>query len=120
MAEEPSAPREKLLTVNAANSTPPDVELINCQRATELLGDYADGTLGDAAVAGLELHLTLCPACETKADEYLEVIRLARSLKPPVPSPRTAGRILDRLRKNAVPPAPPQTDDTQTNIPPLS
>jgi len=44
---------------------------ISCQEVVELISDYLDGLVDDAARVEIEAHLELCPGC----DEYLRQMR---------------------------------------------
>ena len=62
---------------------------IRCDRLVELVTDYLEGALDDAAVAQVDAHLTRCPGCAT----YLDQMRL---------TVRTLGRVsLDGLSDDA-------------------
>lgn len=45
---------------------------ISCQEVVEIVTDYLEGQLDDAARTELEAHLALCPGC----DRYLEQMRV--------------------------------------------
>ena len=44
---------------------------ISCQEVVELVSDYLEGRVDDAARVEIEAHLELCPGC----DEYLRQMR---------------------------------------------
>jgi hypothetical protein len=93
---------------------------MTCERVAELLGEYAARTLSANAKSGLELHVSLCPACSQEAEQYFEVIRLAESLTAPVPSPQAEERIKARLRAAVKPPPSANPlSETTPDVPPL-
>jgi anti-sigma factor RsiW len=49
---------------------------LTCAEAVELMSDYVEGALGEAARARFEQHLALCPGC----DNYLDQVRYTISI----------------------------------------
>lgn len=83
-----------------ATPLPPDIVPVapaiprsTCERVQRSLEDYVDGVLSELDRAGVEFHLSLCPTCKAVADDYLEVVRLARALPPAAPPPKVAARL---------------------------
>ena len=49
---------------------------IRCDRLVELLTDYLEGALDDAAAAEVEAHLTQCPGCATYLHQVRQTVRM--------------------------------------------
>lgn len=84
----------------AATPLPPDADRVvlgdparTCDRVQGLLDEYLGGSLAELDRAGVEHHLALCATCRTAADQYFEVVRLARSLPPVDPPPEAEARL---------------------------
>jgi anti-sigma factor RsiW len=48
---------------------------IRCDRLVELLTDYLEGALDDAAAAEVDAHLTRCPGCATYLHQMRQTVR---------------------------------------------
>lgn len=54
---------------------------LNCRDVERLLGEYVDGELPTYLSHELDGHLSACPACRQMADEYMQVIAIASTLR---------------------------------------
>ncbi|HEX4935591.1 MAG TPA: zf-HC2 domain-containing protein, partial [Gemmatimonadaceae bacterium] len=53
---------------------------LTCAELDERLGDYLEGSLDDASVADLELHLSGCPSCAALVRDFERITRDAAAL----------------------------------------
>ena len=60
---------------------------MSCQAYEALIGDYVDGTMGDARRAEFESHLTTCASCRALAADFTAIRTASRSLEPHIPPP---------------------------------
>lgn len=51
---------------------------MNCREIIEFLMDYCDGELPEHVQACFEMHLQVCPPCETYLKTYRETILIAK------------------------------------------
>ena len=54
---------------------------LTCRELTELVTDYLDGALDDAAVGRVERHLRGCEGCRRVLGQWRAVIRLSGALR---------------------------------------
>jgi len=57
-------------------------EPIACQELVELVTEYLEGTLPDADMARLDLHLTLCDGCSAYVAQMRDTLTLVGHLAP--------------------------------------
>ncbi len=74
---------------------------LTCIELEARLGEYLEGTLGDAAAADVELHLSGCAACAALVREFEGIVREAATLPPLAPArdlwPAIEARLATRL-----------------------
>ncbi len=70
---------------------------LTCAELDERLGDYLEGSLDDASVADLELHLSGCPSCTALVRDFERITRDAAALPALTPSPDLWQAIAQRL-----------------------
>ncbi|MCC6930264.1 MAG: zf-HC2 domain-containing protein [Gemmatimonadaceae bacterium] len=70
---------------------------LTCVELDERLGDYLEGSLDDASVADLELHLSGCPACTALVRDFERITRDAATLPTLTPSHDLWPAIAQRL-----------------------
>ena len=63
------------------------------------IGDYADGSLDEAARAIVEAHLAGCASCRALAADFAALRSLARTLEPQVPPPHAWTRLAAALEE---------------------
>jgi anti-sigma factor RsiW len=54
---------------------------MTCQELVELVTDYFDGALDEAARDRFEAHLDVCPECEHHVEQMRVTLRLAHDVK---------------------------------------
>lgn len=69
----------------------------DCERVVGALGFYLTHELTIQERMSLDSHFSDCPACRRAAEEYAEVIRLARSLPPPALPPGVEQRLREMI-----------------------
>ena len=67
---------------------------MDCREARNLLSDYQDGTMDDAAAAGLAAHLRGCGECAGADASLLAVREVLRGLPPDPAPPELLARVL--------------------------
>jgi hypothetical protein len=70
----------------------------SCQRATELLCDYTDGTLDPSRSLLVRAHLEHCPRCRRLAEVLTELSGLLPSLSEITPTPSLVPQVLGWTR----------------------
>ncbi|QDU24160.1 zf-HC2 domain-containing protein [Urbifossiella limnaea] len=95
-----STPLPPVAEVSSPTPLPPDVAPISraiqtttCDRVQRSLEGYVGGGLSEVERVGLAFHLSLCTTCKIVADEYLEIVRLAGTLRPADPPPDVEARL---------------------------
>jgi anti-sigma factor RsiW len=68
-----------------------------CPEILSLLGDYADGTAGDALCAEVERHLADCPDCTVVVNTMRKMLLLYRETHPPSLPPDVRARLYKAL-----------------------
>jgi anti-sigma factor RsiW len=53
---------------------------MTCRELVELVTDYFDGTLDEAARDRFEAHVNVCPGCEHYVDQMRLTLRLAHDI----------------------------------------
>jgi len=70
---------------------------LTCAELDERLGDYLEGSLDDASVADIELHLSGCPTCTALVRDFERITRDAATLPALTPSHDLWPAIAQRL-----------------------
>jgi anti-sigma factor RsiW len=80
--------------------------MMDCERASERLGDYVTGDLEPDEWETVREHLETCSACREEASMYLKIVQLARPLSQDgLPEPveaRLRRRFLSELLKPTI------------------
>jgi tetratricopeptide (TPR) repeat protein len=66
---------------------------MKCADAQEWISESLDGELGAKRQAELKAHLESCPECRSLAGDFAEIVRQARNLNSPEPSPSVWPRV---------------------------
>lgn len=51
-----------------------------CETLVEIVTDYLEGALPEELVERIDIHLSLCPGCQSVVDQVREVVRLTGNL----------------------------------------
>ena len=81
---------------------------MNCEDYEQQLGDYVDGALAGAALAGIDRHLAGCSHCQALAADLAALRSMARALPLEMPPPQVWETLSTVMRQGApgrVPPA---------------
>lgn len=73
---------------------------MKCALAQEWISEYLDGELGVKPQAELKAHLEACPDCRALARDFEEIVRRAKSLGLPEPSPSVWPKIAAVVRQS--------------------
>ena len=76
-----------------------DAELITCRQLVELVTDYVEGTLPDAARARVDAHLASCDGCGAYLEQMRMTLRVVGHLTPQDLDPRVERSLLDAFRE---------------------
>ena len=71
---------------------------LSCQEFVELVTDYLEGALDDAARTRFEQHLALCPGCETYLDQMRETASRLGEIPVETLSPEMRTTLLTAFR----------------------
>jgi anti-sigma factor RsiW len=74
---------------------------IECRQVVELITDYLEGALDDAAQAEVEAHLALCPACAEYLTQMRTTLQLLGRVSLDTLSPVAMDRLVDAFRTAA-------------------
>ncbi|MBQ4575556.1 MAG: zf-HC2 domain-containing protein [Clostridia bacterium] len=72
-----------------------------CQKARELMFDYADGTLSEKDAAWLEAHITSCPDCAAELAGCRETLKLIKASRYEAPFSITDA-VMNKIEKEEV------------------
>ena len=72
---------------------------LTCQRAVELMTDYVEGAMDDAARARFEAHLDHCDACTRYLEQLRATIDVLGRVEPPVPDAAVRDGLVDLYRR---------------------
>jgi anti-sigma factor RsiW len=70
---------------------------MSCQDYEIALGDYVDGTLGDASCLEVETHLSTCERCRALVADFSAIRHAAMTLEPQLPPPHVWTRVSEAL-----------------------
>lgn len=70
---------------------------MNCEKALELFGDYADGRLSQGLTQAVERHLAGCPACQVEFQHLTAILTSITAPATPPPPSDMGERIARRL-----------------------
>jgi tetratricopeptide (TPR) repeat protein len=73
---------------------------MKCADAQEWISESLDGELGANRQAKLKAHLEACPECRSLAHDFAEIVRQARNLTTPEPSPAVWPKIATTVRES--------------------
>jgi predicted anti-sigma-YlaC factor YlaD len=62
------------------NEIPTPDEHFPCEHLVEIVTDYLEGDLPGELVERIDVHLALCPGCQSVVDQVREVVRLTGHL----------------------------------------
>ena len=71
---------------------------LSCQDFVELVTDYLEGGLDDAARTRFEQHLAMCPGCETYLDQMRETASRLGDIPVETLSPEMRKAVSSALR----------------------
>lgn len=71
---------------------------MHCNELVELVTEYLEGAMPQAASARLESHLAECPGCAEYVEQIRTAVRVAGGIEPPV-SAGDADRLLEIFRE---------------------
>ncbi|MDE3156638.1 MAG: zf-HC2 domain-containing protein, partial [Acidobacteriota bacterium] len=71
--------------------------MMDCDRYTEAIGDYVDGTLDERRRAEVDRHLADCPACRALVADLRQIHGAARQFEPLQPPARVWQEISRRI-----------------------
>lgn len=76
---------------------------VTCDALEALLPDYFEGSLSDASVADVELHLAACAACRALVNDLRNITQEAKALVPLTPSRDLWPGIANRIEAKVLP-----------------
>ncbi len=80
--------------------------MTSCDRYSEAIGDYVDGTLDERAGRELELHLAGCPSCRALVADLRQIRDTARQLEPMEPPARVWTALAQQIAADRAAAAP--------------
>ncbi|MBN2026306.1 MAG: zf-HC2 domain-containing protein [Actinobacteria bacterium] len=89
---------------------------MRCRKATKLIGPYIDGELTAPQAGELREHLETCDDCAQSYILMRSLVRDVSSLPAIVPTPEETYRLINRLRREVVAPAPPRTGTRRIQV----